>query len=122
MILRKRTIKFRQPVGNQTNAMTAQGRTKPNSKKAIVIHDCKITADSGLVPGSVPCYLGRPWKQSSRTIVMRSYIDKVIDPSGWLEWPGLASYNDTLDYKEFGNRGPGSSIGKRVRWKGLEMF
>ncbi|KAM0946853.1 putative pectinesterase [Dioscorea sansibarensis] len=120
MILQKCNIKFRQPVGNQTNVMTAQGRTNPNSKTAIVIHDCKITADNGFVPGSVPCYLGRPWKQFSRTIVMQSCIGNVIHPAGWLEWKGQPGYDDTLDYEEFDNRGPGSSIADRVGWKGYK--
>ncbi|XP_039138891.1 pectinesterase 2-like [Dioscorea cayenensis subsp. rotundata] len=118
MILQKCNIKFRQPVGEQTNTMTAQGRTDPNLKTAIVVHDCQIIADNGFVPGSVPCYLGRPWKQFSRTIVMQSCISNVIDPAGWLQWPGQPGYFNTLDYEEFGNGGPGSYIGNRVNWPG----
>ena len=44
--------------------------------------------DLKLVQGSFRTFLGRPWKQYSRTVFMKISIGGVIDPAGWLEWDG----------------------------------
>ncbi|KAL3536984.1 hypothetical protein ACH5RR_000350 [Cinchona calisaya] len=108
---------------NKTNTVTAQGRTDPNENTGISIHNCRITAASDLkaVQSSVKTYLGRPWKEYSRTIVMKTFLDSLIDPSGWLPWSGNFAL-DTLDYGEYANTGPGSSTAKRVNWKGYHVI
>ncbi|EYU26889.1 hypothetical protein MIMGU_mgv1a0257351mg, partial [Erythranthe guttata] len=60
-------------------------------------------------------YLGRPWKEYSRTAYMPSYIGDLIDPIGWLEWNGTYG-KDTLYYGEYGNYGPGAGTSMRVTW------
>ncbi|KAI9093884.1 hypothetical protein K1719_026882 [Acacia pycnantha] len=35
---------------------------------------------------SVKSYLGRPWKDYPRTVIMKNNIDNVIDPTGWHYW------------------------------------
>uniref|UniRef100_A0A1J3DM17 Pectinesterase n=1 Tax=Noccaea caerulescens TaxID=107243 RepID=A0A1J3DM17_NOCCA len=92
------------------NYVTAQGRTDPNQNTGISIHNCRIT-------GSTRTYLGRPWKQYSRTVVMQSFLDGSIHPSGWFAWSGSSALK-TLFYGEFGNSGPGSSVSGRVNWAG----
>jgi pectinesterase len=54
--------------------VTAQGRTDPNQKAGISIQKCDIVASSDLQPvkGSFKSYLGRPWKEYSRTAIMQS--------------------------------------------------
>ncbi|ESQ44186.1 hypothetical protein EUTSA_v10005885mg [Eutrema salsugineum] len=92
------------------NFVTAQGRSDPNQNTGISIHNCRIT-------GSTGTYLGRPWKQYSRTVVMQSFLDGSIHPSGWSPWSGSFALK-TLFYGEFGNSGPGSSVSGRVNWPG----
>lgn len=92
------------------NYVTAQGRSDPNQNTGISIHNCRIT-------GSTKTYLGRPWKQYSRTVVMQSFIDGSIHPSGWSPWSSNFALK-TLYYGEFGNSGPGSSVSGRVSWAG----
>ncbi|KAJ0595060.1 putative pectinesterase [Helianthus annuus] len=85
----------------------------------IVIHKCNIRATNELkaVQKDFPTYLGRPWKEFSRTVVMDSIISDVIRKEGWYPWDGDFAL-DTLYYREYQNSGPGSNTSKRVRWKG----
>ncbi|GMI98851.1 hypothetical protein like AT4G02320 [Hibiscus trionum] len=113
----------RKPNPSQQNVFTAQGRDDPNQNTGISILNCKLRADSELVPvlSSVKTYLGRPWKLYSRTVVMRSYIDDLVDPAGWVEWSGDIGLS-TLYYGEYLNRGPGSGTSKRVTWPGYRVI
>eukprot|EP00253_Pinus_taeda_P021026 PITA_21026 len=117
------TLVPRKPGANQKNAITAQGRTDPNQNTGTSIHNCKISPHADLVPvkSSFPTYLGRPWKEYSRTVYMQSYIDGVIQPAGWLEWDGAFALK-TLYYGEYMNTGPGSATGNRVKWPGYRVI
>ncbi|XP_061363136.1 pectinesterase 2-like [Gastrolobium bilobum] len=105
------------------NTITAQGRTDPNQNTGISIHNCRVTAASDLEPvqSSVRTYLGRPWQQYSQTIFMKTYLDSLINPAGWLEWNGNFALS-TLHYGEYMNTGPGSSTISRVNWLGYHVI
>ncbi|XP_029130643.1 pectinesterase 2-like [Cajanus cajan] len=108
---------------NKVNTITAQGRTDPNQNTGISIHNSRVTAASDLKPvqNSVKTYLGRPWKQYSRTVFMKTYLDGLINPTGWLEWNGNFALR-TLYYGEYMNTGPGSSTARRVNWPGYRVI
>ncbi|KAL6341739.1 hypothetical protein AAG906_037983 [Vitis piasezkii] len=108
---------------NKINTVTAQGRTDPNQNTGISIHDCKVTAASDLkaVQSSVKTYLGRPWKEYSRTVFLKTYLDSLINSAGWMEWSGDFALN-TLYYGEYMNTGPGSSTSGRVDWAGYHAI
>ncbi|KAI3786235.1 hypothetical protein L1987_45370 [Smallanthus sonchifolius] len=116
-------IHARRPNSGQKNMLTAQGRTDRNQNTGIVIQKCRIGATSDLKPvqGSFPTYLGRPWKQYSRTVVMQSTISNVIHPAGWFEWDGNFAL-DTLYYGEYQNTGAGAGTSSRVKWKGFKVI
>ncbi|KAF0888092.1 hypothetical protein E2562_010800 [Oryza meyeriana var. granulata] len=113
----------RRPLPNQSNVYTAQGREDPNQNTGISIQKCKVAAASDLaaVQSSFKTYLGRPWKQYSRTVFMQSELDSVVNPAGWLEWSGNFAL-DTLYYGEYQNTGPGASTSTRVKWKGYRVI
>ncbi|PHT44357.1 Pectinesterase 2 [Capsicum baccatum] len=113
----------RKPDPNQKNIFTAQGRVDPNQNTGISILNCKVAAASDLVPvlSSFKNYLGRPWKEYSRTVYLLSNIDSLIDPAGWLEWNGDFALK-TLYYGEYLNRGPGSNTVGRVKWPGYRVI
>lgn len=98
----------------QRNFVTAQGRTSPDQNTGISIHNCKIVAAGA---SSKSTYLGRPWKQYSRTVVMQSFLDDSINPAGWYPWSG-GSAPKSIYYGEYMNSGPGSSVSGRVNWPG----
>ncbi|MBA0790705.1 hypothetical protein Gohar_015338, partial [Gossypium harknessii] len=113
----------RKPNPNQKNIFTAQGREDPNQNTGISILNSKIAAAADLIPlkSSFKTYLGRPWKEFSRTVIMRSYIDDSVDPAGWLEWNETFALS-TLYYGEYLNRGPGSNTSARVTWPGYKVI
>ncbi|CAK9154864.1 unnamed protein product [Ilex paraguariensis] len=107
----------RLPLSNQFNAITAQGRTDPNQNTGTSIQNCTITAADDLATSNITIqtYLGRPWKEYSRTVYMQSFMDSLINPLGWHEWSGDFALN-TSYYAEFNNTGPGSNTSGRVTW------
>lgn len=113
----------RLPMSGQFNAITAQGRTDPNQNTGTSIHNCTIRAADDLASnnGTTQTYLGRPWKQYSRTVYMQSYIDTVVDPAGWRAWDGDFALS-TLYYAEYNNTGPGSNTTNRVTWAGYNVI
>ncbi|KAI9156683.1 hypothetical protein LWI28_010562 [Acer negundo] len=117
----------RKPLPNQKNAFTAQGRSDPNQNTGISIHNCTIDAAPDLAndmlsnSSTTLNYLGRPWKEYSRTVFMQSYIGKLINQVGWLEWNGTVGL-ETLFYGEFENYGPGANTSMRVKWPGYSLM
>ncbi|WOH13011.1 hypothetical protein DCAR_0832520 [Daucus carota subsp. sativus] len=117
------TMKVRKPMDNQGCMVTAQGRKEKRGTGGLILQNCTISAeDDVLAMNPAPKqYLGRPWKEFSRTIIMQSFIDKNIDPEGWSPWTGNFG-QDTCFYAEYKNRGPGSDTSKRVKWKGIQTI
>lgn len=113
----------RKPMDKQANMVTAQGRTNPYQNTGTSIQNCNIIASSDLEPvkGTIKSYLGRPWKEYSRAVVLQSYIGDHIDPAGWSVWDGEFALK-TLYYGEYVNRGPGAGTSKRVKWPGYRVI
>ncbi|GER52157.1 plant invertase/pectin methylesterase inhibitor [Striga asiatica] len=113
----------RKPMDNQACMVTAQGRKDKRSVGVTVVQNCNIVAEPGFlaVKPALSAYLGRPWKEFSRTIIMQSNIDGFIAPEGWSPWMGTFAL-DTLYYGEYQNRGAGSDLSKRVKWKGIKKI
>ncbi|KAL2527073.1 putative pectinesterase/pectinesterase inhibitor 17 [Abeliophyllum distichum] len=123
VVLQNCMIYGRRPMDKQKITITAQGRTDPNQNTGISIHNSRVMAASDLRPvlSSFRTFLGRPWKQYSRTVFLQTYMDSLVDPAGWLEWDGNFVLN-TLYYGEYRNSGPGSATGRRVRWRGYRVI
>ncbi|KAK8513700.1 hypothetical protein V6N13_002428 [Hibiscus sabdariffa] len=116
-------IHARRPNPNQRNMVTAQGRDDPNQNTGIVIQKCRIgaTRDLEAVKANFSTYLGRPWKEYSRTVIMQTFISDIIHPDGWFPWNGNFAL-DTLTYREYQNTGPGADTSNRVTWKGYSVI
>jgi pectinesterase len=123
VVIQNSNILARRPMRQQKNTITAQGRTDPNQNTGISIHNCRVSAapDLQAVKGSIKTYLGRPWKQYSRTVFMQSILDDLIDPAGWFEWQGNFALR-TLYYGEYMNIGAGAGTSRRVRWRGFHVI
>ncbi|ESQ37892.1 hypothetical protein EUTSA_v10029374mg [Eutrema salsugineum] len=113
----------RRPNPNQRITYTAQGREDSSQPTGISIVHSRILAAPDLIPvkAKFKAYLGRPWQLYSRTVIIKSFIDDIVDPAGWLKWKdGFAL--DTLYYGEYMNEGPGSNMTNRVKWPGFKRI
>eukprot|EP01018_Ginkgo_biloba_P025921 Gb_36005 [translate_table: standard] len=105
----------------ETNTITAHGRMDPAQSTGFVFYNCTINGTEEFMrnflanPNIHRTYLGRPWKQYSRTVFMHSYMAQIIQPEGWLAWDGTFAL-DTLFYGEYQNFGPGANLSARVPW------
>ncbi|EXB75640.1 Putative pectinesterase/pectinesterase inhibitor 28 [Morus notabilis] len=122
-IIQNCLIIVRKPGEGQKNAVTAQGRADKRETTGIVIQNCRIVPEEKLFTErfKYPTYLGRPWKQYSRTVIMETTMGDLIQPVGWMEWNGNFAL-DTLYYREYANRGPGAGTDKRVKWRGYKVI
>lgn len=113
----------RKPNPGQKITYTAQSRDSPYDHTGISMINCRFLAAADLIPvkGSFEAYLGRPWKNFSRTIIMKSFIDDLVVPAGWLEWNKTVGL-ESLYYGEYMNYGPGSSTTNRVHWPGYRRI
>ncbi|XVF41838.1 hypothetical protein PTKIN_Ptkin01aG0312800 [Pterospermum kingtungense] len=113
-VLQNCKIFTRVPLPLQKVTITAQGRKNPNQSTGFSFQNSYILATQ-------PTYLGRPWKQYSRTVFMNTYMSGSVQPRGWLEWYGDFALN-TLWYGEYRNYGPGASLSGRVKWPGYHII
>ncbi|XP_068657838.1 putative pectinesterase/pectinesterase inhibitor 22 [Aristolochia californica] len=113
-VLQSCKIFTRDPLPYQKTTITAQGRKDPNQGTGFSIQNSFVYA-------SHPTYLGRPWKQYSRTVFMHTYLNEQIMPQGWLQWYGNFALN-TLYYGEYNNYGPGAAVQGRVTWPGYHVI
>ena len=116
VVLQNCNLLARKPSENQKIVYTAQGRQDPNENTGISIQNCNVTEESDLLPvkSSFEIYLGRPWKEYSRTVFIESFLDDFIHRASWLEWNrssvgwnGMEA-SSTLYYGEY--NGMGASI------------
>ncbi|XP_034929206.1 putative pectinesterase/pectinesterase inhibitor 24 [Populus alba] len=119
VVIQNSNIRPRKPMQGQQNTITAQGKIDPNQNTGISIQNCAVLPFGDL--SSVKTFLGRPWKNYSTTVFMRSMMGSLIDPAGWLPWTGNTA-PPTIFYSEFENFGPGASTKNRVKWKGLKTI
>ncbi|XP_043697826.1 probable pectinesterase/pectinesterase inhibitor 51 [Telopea speciosissima] len=109
------------PEKGETNAVTAHGRTDPAQSTGFVFQNCVINGTDeymGLYyskPKVHKNFLGRPWKEYSRTVFIHCYLEALISPLGWLPWSGDFALS-TLYYGEFENSGAGTNVTGRVNW------
>ncbi|XP_030496988.2 probable pectinesterase/pectinesterase inhibitor 51 [Cannabis sativa] len=109
------------PEKGENNAVTAHGRTDPAQTTGFVFQNCLIngTEDYMKLYHSKPAvhknFLGRPWKEYSRTVFVHCNLEALITPQGWMPWSQDFALK-TLFYGEFDNSGPGSDLSQRVSW------
>ena len=109
------------PEKGENNAVTAQGRTDPAQTTGFVFENCVINGTEDYMnlyyskPKAHRNFLGRPWKEYSRTVFIQCLLEALITPQGWLPWSGDFALK-TLYYGELGNHGSGADLSERVPW------
>ncbi|KAH6781891.1 Plant invertase/pectin methylesterase inhibitor superfamily [Perilla frutescens var. hirtella] len=109
------------PEKGENNAVTAHGRIDSAQSTGFVFQDCLINGTDSYMalyyskPKVHKNFLGRPWKEFSRTVFIHCTLEALITPDGWMPWSGGFAL-ETLYYGEFENVGPGSDTSNRVSW------
>ncbi|KAK8572002.1 hypothetical protein V6N12_028066 [Hibiscus sabdariffa] len=100
-------IIVRKPLDNQKCIVTAQGRKRAKDASGFVLQNCIISGAPEYLPVKArsKTYLGRPWHEYSRTLIMQSQLDDIIAPEGWMPWNGNFAL-DTL----------------WVKWRGIQKI
>ncbi|KAG9154713.1 hypothetical protein Leryth_014221 [Lithospermum erythrorhizon] len=107
------------PEKGHKNAVTAHGRIDPAQSTGFVFENCLINGTDRYMtlyfskPKGRLNFLGRPWKEYSRTVFIQCNMEALITPDGWLPWSGDFAIK-TLYYGEFQNKGPGANVSARV--------
>ncbi|KAH1205139.1 putative pectinesterase/pectinesterase inhibitor 36 [Glycine max] len=99
--------------------MTFENRAGPRGHQAVALR-VKPAYDFDSSKDSITSYLGRPWKQYSRTLFLKTNLDGLIDPNGWGEWIKDFALS-TLYYGEYMNTRSGASTQNRVTWSGFHV-
>lgn len=109
------------PEKGEKNALTAQGRTDPAQSSGFVFQNCVLNGTDDYMalyyknPKVHKNFLGRPWKEYSRTVFIGCTLEALITADGWLPWSGDFAL-ETLYYGEFKNSGLGANLAGRVSW------
>ncbi|ONK70969.1 uncharacterized protein A4U43_C04F3370 [Asparagus officinalis] len=99
------------PMQGQDNAITAQVRESESEATCFSMQNCSILQWHVLAAsnGSVKTYLGRSWSNYSTTVYIRSYMNRIVDPSGWRKWSNRDSPTlYKVHYAEYANYGSGN--------------
>ncbi len=89
-----------------TAASTPEGQ-----EYGYVMEGCHFTGDH-----TVPVtYLGRPWREYARTVLISCRMESHIRPEGWHDWNKPAAHIHSF-YAEYGSFGPGGDMTKRPDW------
>ncbi|GMP76102.1 hypothetical protein CsSME_00032922 [Camellia sinensis var. sinensis] len=115
VVIQNSLIVVRKPMDNQQNTFTAHGRTTTKEINGVVIQNCSIVPKDKLYPVrfQILTYLGHPWKEYYRAVIMESTLADFIQPARWLPWAGTFAL-DTCYFAEYANRGLGAITTKRV--------
>ncbi|XP_075106081.1 putative pectinesterase/pectinesterase inhibitor 40 [Nicotiana tabacum] len=111
-IFQNSVVYARTPVPGQEVTIIAAGLDNITTNPGLILQNCTITPAPDFNKSAVKSYLGRPWKNLGRGVVMSSFIDGFIDPQGWLQKPDVAN----TYFAEYNNRGPGSNTTGRLNW------
>lgn len=109
------------PEKGENNAVTAHGRIDPAQSTGFVFRNCVINGTDAYLalyrknPKVHSNFLGRPWKEYSRTVFVSCNFEVIVSPAGWMPWAGDFALK-TLYYGEFNNSGAGSATSRRVKW------
>lgn len=97
--------------GNDPEGFVTAASTPEDIPYGYVFDKCRFTSDCA--PETV--YLGRPWRNYAKTVILRSELGAHIKKEGWHDWNKEEARTQTF-YAEYKNFGPGASPETRVSW------
>ena len=95
---------------NEEPGYATAGSSPEGQAYGYVFESCRFLGAGS--PGTR--YLGRPWREFAKTVILNSEIGAHIAPEGWDDW-GKTAAHQTVFYAEYKNFGPGAE-GRRPDW------
>lgn len=98
-------------IGHLVNSYVTAASTPENQPYGYVMEGCRFT-------GSCPrhsAYLGRPWREYAKTVLLNCEIGGHIREEGWHDW-GKTEARQTVYFAEYGSTGPSGDTAKRPGW------
>ncbi|BAF12220.1 probable pectinesterase/pectinesterase inhibitor 13 [Oryza sativa Japonica Group] len=128
-------ILVKPPLPGKPAVVTAHGRRDRQQTTGFVLHHSQVVADEDFAgagggssntsssSGAAPrlAYLGRPWKEHARTIVMESVIGGFVHAQGYMPWEGKDNLGEAF-YGEYGNSGQGANSTGRMEMRGFHVL
>lgn len=96
---------------SKSNSMVTAASTCKGQAYGFVFRDCDFTANDGVTK----CYLGRPWRNYARTVLVGCRLGGHIVPEGWHNW-NKSDAEKTVVYADYGSEGDGAADAARVKW------
>lgn len=98
-------------IAKDINSYVTAASTPEGQEYGYVMQNCRFT---GNCPAQT-AYLGRPWREFARTVLLNCYIGSHICAEGWHDW-GKTDAHDTVFYAEYQSHGPAADMTKRPAW------
>lgn len=95
--------------GKEINSYCTAASTPEGVPFGYVFSECKFTSDCP----TESCYLGRPWREFAKTVLLRCEIGDHIHHEGFHDWDKKEAH-ETIFYAEYQNYGPGADITARA--------
>lgn len=102
---------FSKDIGRPVNGYVTAASTPEGQQYGYVMQNCRFTGSCP--PHSV--YLGRPWREYARVVLLDCTIGEHIREEGWHDW-GKPQAHDTCFFAEYNSQGPSASPEKRPGW------
>lgn len=102
---------FSKDIGLPVNGYVTAASTPSGQPYGYVMKDCRFT---GCCPPRT-VYLGRPWRDYARTVLIDCFLDSHIHPEGWHDW-NKPSARENCFFAEYNSSGPGAHMASRPDW------
>ena len=97
-------------IGYDINGFATAASTPEGQEYGYVLNECRFTSNCP----KHTVYLGRPWREYARTVLLHCELGEHIRPEGWDDWASQGGH-DHLYYAEYNSYGPGAE-GARPEW------
>jgi pectinesterase len=98
-------------IHSKKNSYITAASTIQENKFGYVFRHCILTSD----PDVIDVYLGRPWRDYARVVLINCEMGEHIKPEGWHNWD-QPDREKTAFYAEYKSTEPGGDATQRVNW------
>lgn len=102
---------FSKDVDREVKGFVTAPSTPEGLSYGYVMENCRFT---GNCPDRT-VFLGRPWREWGKTVLLRCQIGPHIKDEGWDDW-GKELAHTTSFFAEYGCKGPGAGLDARPNW------